>query len=241
MVCRSAPPMLPASIHALCHQTKLSNFTHGWNPVMLPSASCLAVLDLQEAGEHFIAGVLEHLPGIAAFLAASPNSYRRIQLSAWAGAYQVGGVTNGAKWPMLAPVMQSVPTPLSKQRYHAEDNVTVPQVWGLNNREATLRFIQDTGGRANCEIKVGLQLNAGLARHMQNSPPLKRSSKAMGLGALSLLVCSPLAPLQCTDDGRHSQPASGNRGCCDCWAAGPSARQQAASALPRRPRSIVTG
>jgi hypothetical protein len=29
------------------------------------------------------------------------------------------------------------------------------QVWGVNNREAALRLIPDTGGRANCELKVG--------------------------------------------------------------------------------------
>lgn len=44
---------------------------------------------LQEAGEHFIAGVLGHLPGIMAFLAASANSYRRLAPSAWTGAFQV--------------------------------------------------------------------------------------------------------------------------------------------------------
>lgn len=65
-----------------------------------PAAACkmlemnISVLDasthtMQETGEHFIAGVLGYLPGIMAFLAASPNSYRRIAPSHWTGAFQV--------------------------------------------------------------------------------------------------------------------------------------------------------
>lgn len=59
------------------------------NLQMRCAVSQLAMSDLQEAGEQFLAGVLRHLPGIAAFLAASPNSYRRLAPSVWAGAFQV--------------------------------------------------------------------------------------------------------------------------------------------------------
>lgn len=81
----------------------------------LMSGGPAEVHGLQEMGEHFISGVLSHLPGIIAFLAASPNSYRRIQPSHWTGAFQG---------------------------------------WGINNREAPLRLIQEAGDRANCELKT---------------------------------------------------------------------------------------
>jgi glutamine synthetase len=43
---------------------------------------------------HFIAGVLEHLPALAALTLASPNSYRRLQPRAWSGAFRVWGMDN---------------------------------------------------------------------------------------------------------------------------------------------------
>ena len=44
---------------------------------------------LAPEAEHFLAGILGHLPGLLAFLAASPNSYRRLAPSTWSGAFQV--------------------------------------------------------------------------------------------------------------------------------------------------------
>jgi Glutamine synthetase, catalytic domain len=96
--------MSGGALEGSCHGLQVRS---GWpsrpfQPVYLPTkelraATCWhaalcshsAVLRLQEAGEQFLAGVLRHLPGIVAFLAASPNSYRRLVPSAWAGAFQV--------------------------------------------------------------------------------------------------------------------------------------------------------
>ena len=39
----------------------------------------------------FLAGVLEHLPGLCALTSPSTNSFRRIRPGAWAGAYQIWG------------------------------------------------------------------------------------------------------------------------------------------------------
>ena len=49
---------------------------------------------LSELGERFVAGVLRHLPALLAFVAPSPNSYRRIAPSSWAGAYTCWGWHN---------------------------------------------------------------------------------------------------------------------------------------------------
>ena len=49
---------------------------------------------LGELSAAFLAGVLEHLPGLCALTAPSPNSYRRIRPGAWAGAYRVWGYDN---------------------------------------------------------------------------------------------------------------------------------------------------
>jgi glutamine synthetase len=49
---------------------------------------------LSETGCQFLAGVLEHLPGLLALTCASVNSYRRLQPQTWASAYRVWGLDN---------------------------------------------------------------------------------------------------------------------------------------------------
>ncbi len=49
---------------------------------------------LSPQGEAFIAGVLEHLPGLMVFTTPTLNSFRRIQPKFWSGAYQVWGWDN---------------------------------------------------------------------------------------------------------------------------------------------------
>jgi glutamine synthetase len=49
---------------------------------------------LSELGQHFIAGVLHHLPGLLALTCASVNSYRRLAPQTWASAYRVWGPDN---------------------------------------------------------------------------------------------------------------------------------------------------
>ena len=49
---------------------------------------------LSAVGRAFLAGVLGHLPGLAAIVAPTPNSYRRLQPRFWAGAYRCWGVDN---------------------------------------------------------------------------------------------------------------------------------------------------
>ncbi|MCH8291161.1 glutamine synthetase [Candidatus Poribacteria bacterium] len=49
---------------------------------------------LSKVGYHFIAGVLEHLPGLLALTAPSFNSYRRLQPHSWSSAYTTWGPDN---------------------------------------------------------------------------------------------------------------------------------------------------
>jgi glutamine synthetase len=49
---------------------------------------------LSELGYHFIAGVLDHLPGLLALTAPSFNSYRRLQPHFWSSAYTAWGPDN---------------------------------------------------------------------------------------------------------------------------------------------------
>ncbi len=49
---------------------------------------------LSEAGEHFIAGILHHLPALMAITTPIPRSYRRIRPQMWSGAFQVWGFNN---------------------------------------------------------------------------------------------------------------------------------------------------
>ncbi len=45
-------------------------------------------------GRQFIAGILEHLPGLLAISCASFNSYRRLQPHFWSSAYTTWGPDN---------------------------------------------------------------------------------------------------------------------------------------------------
>jgi len=49
---------------------------------------------VSQMGRSFLAGVLDHLPGLLALTCASVNSYRRLQPQAWASAYRVWGPDN---------------------------------------------------------------------------------------------------------------------------------------------------
>ena len=49
---------------------------------------------LSETGEQFIAGILYHLPSLAAITTPIPRSYRRIRPQMWSGAFQVWGFNN---------------------------------------------------------------------------------------------------------------------------------------------------
>ncbi|MEE3325728.1 MAG: glutamine synthetase family protein [Myxococcota bacterium] len=49
---------------------------------------------LGELSASFLAGILEHLPGLCALTTPTPNSFRRIRPAAWAGAYRVWGYDN---------------------------------------------------------------------------------------------------------------------------------------------------
>lgn len=49
---------------------------------------------LSEVAYHFIAGVLEHLPGLVALTCGSVNSYRRLQPRSWSSAFTCYGMDN---------------------------------------------------------------------------------------------------------------------------------------------------
>lgn len=49
---------------------------------------------ISKMGEHFIAGILKHLPALMAVTTPIPNSYRRIMPHSWTGAYQCWGLDN---------------------------------------------------------------------------------------------------------------------------------------------------
>ena len=49
---------------------------------------------LSGPGSGFVAGLLEHLPGVMAFTAASPNSYQRLVPGVWSSAYAAYGPDN---------------------------------------------------------------------------------------------------------------------------------------------------
>jgi glutamine synthetase len=49
---------------------------------------------MSDTGKHFIAGILEHLPGLLAITCPSYNSYHRLQPHFWSSAYTAWGPDN---------------------------------------------------------------------------------------------------------------------------------------------------
>ncbi|BBN12985.1 glutamine synthetase [Marchantia polymorpha subsp. ruderalis] len=63
---------------------------------------------MSETGSSFLAGVLQHLPAILAFICPHPNSYERLKPNMWCGAFQCWGQVNRE-----APLRTSSPPDVS--------------------------------------------------------------------------------------------------------------------------------
>jgi glutamine synthetase len=72
-----------------CH-LNLSLWQDGQN-VLGDAAQCTG---LSTCGQHFIAGILAHLPGLTALTIPTRNSFRRIRPHFWAGAFRAWGYDN---------------------------------------------------------------------------------------------------------------------------------------------------
>jgi glutamine synthetase len=72
-----------------CH-LHLSGWSGGRSLFAEPGASD----GLSSTGRCFLAGILDHLPGLLALTCASVNSYHRLQPQTWASAYRVWGLDN---------------------------------------------------------------------------------------------------------------------------------------------------
>ncbi|WDI42188.1 glutamine synthetase family protein [Bremerella sp. P1] len=83
------PKVYPDKAGCGCH-LHLSLWKDGKN--IFPDASGPG--GLSDTALSFLAGVLEHLPALAAIVAPSPNSYRRLQPHYWSGAYRCWGLDN---------------------------------------------------------------------------------------------------------------------------------------------------
>ncbi|MGH2390012.1 MAG: glutamine synthetase family protein [Chloroflexota bacterium] len=86
-----APKPFPDQIGSGCHlHVSVWNREGTRNLLYAPSDP----RGLSELGRHFIGGLLHHLPALIALTCPSYNSYRRLQPSAWAGAYRSWGLDN---------------------------------------------------------------------------------------------------------------------------------------------------
>jgi glutamine synthetase len=91
LVASFAPKPLPEQIGsgAHCHLSIWDTIT-GDNMLFDPSQP----YGFSEVGRHFAAGILHHLPALAAITCPSANSYRRLQAHAWASAFVCWGFDN---------------------------------------------------------------------------------------------------------------------------------------------------
>ncbi|MET9232376.1 glutamine synthetase family protein [Lentzea sp. NPDC003310] len=108
-------------------------------------------LGLSPTARHFIAGVLEHLPGLTALLAPSLNSYRRLQRGMWSGAFGCYGPDN------------------------REAAVRVPAPLRGDERGSANIEVKPCDGTANPYLALGAVIHAGLdgvVRELDPGPPV---------------------------------------------------------------------
>ncbi len=106
---------------------------------------------LSDLGRQFMAGILDHLPGLVALTCASVNSYRRLQPQMWASAYRVWGPDNREGALRLA----------SPFRGHEADSLNVE----LKSSDASANPYIALGG----VIAAGLD---GIERGLTLAPPV---------------------------------------------------------------------
>jgi glutamine synthetase len=114
---------------------------------------------LSREARAFIAGVLEHLPGLCGLTAPSFDSYRRIQPAMWAGAFACWGPDN------------------------REAPVRVPSTFRSVEAASTNVELKSVDASANPYLALGGLVAAGidgLARGLEPPPPLAEDPGALG-------------------------------------------------------------
>jgi glutamine synthetase len=118
---------------------------------------------LSELGGYFVAGLLEHLPGLLAITCPSVNSYQRLQPDSWSGVHRCWGFDNRE-----APVRVASP------------------YWG--NEERTMNVeLKAVDSSCNPHLALGAALAAGLdgiERKLDPGPPTVINPARLGDGSL---------------------------------------------------------
>ena len=83
---------------------------------------------LSTVARQFMAGVLEHLPGLVALTCASVNSYHRLQPQTWASAYRVWGPDNREGALRVASPTKSLQAQSTNVELKASDSSSNPYV-----------------------------------------------------------------------------------------------------------------
>ncbi len=151
-----APKPFPDGIGSGAH-LHFSLWDHGGRTNLLgePGGSSHT---LSALGRHFVAGVLEHLPGLVALTCPSVQSYDRLKPSAWASAFTSWGYDNR----------------------EAAVRVASP-FWGEQKTSLNLE-LKPVDGSANPYLALGGLLVAGLdgvQRELEPPPPAERDPAHM--------------------------------------------------------------
>jgi glutamine synthetase len=132
LVATFAPKPFPDQAGSGCH-VHLSVWQGERNAFFDPDAQ----LGLSQLGRQFVAGVLEHLPGLLAITCPSVNSYRRLAPNMWSSAYTAWGPDNRE-----AAVRVASPF---KGRVEATTNIEIKAVDGSANPYLALGAILAAG------------------------------------------------------------------------------------------------
>ncbi len=81
---------------------------------------------LSPFGRHWIAGVLDHLPGLVALTASCFNSYRRLQPHMWSSAFTCWGLDNREASVRIASTLWDEKTPSLNMELKPSDNSNNP-------------------------------------------------------------------------------------------------------------------
>ncbi|KAH7512035.1 hypothetical protein FEM48_Zijuj12G0047800 [Ziziphus jujuba var. spinosa] len=130
---------------------------------------------ISKIGEEFMAGVLNHLPSIMAFIAPVPNSYDRIQPNTWSGAYQCWGKDNRE-----APLRTACPPGI---QHGSVSNFEIKTFDGCANPHLGLTAI----------LAAGID---GLRRHLSLPEPVDTNPSTLDAKRLPTSLSESLRALQ---------------------------------------------
>jgi glutamine synthetase len=144
----------------------------------------------RDIAESFIAGIIEHLPGLMVLTTPSPNSYRRIKPHSWSGAYACWGIDN------REAALRAITVPINQ----GDKKISKINHFELKTCDATANPYLALSGLLLCGIS-GIENKRSLNKPVQQDPGFLSDEQLATLQVKKLPTClSDSLEAFCTDN-----------------------------------------